>query len=58
MSLQIGLAFGIFVLNNCEVSWSMQIFHPQSSYDSFSPFLIQNLNSLWILFPFVPPFPL
>jgi hypothetical protein len=42
MSLQIGLAFSIFMSSNGEVSWSMQTFHLQTSYDSLSFLFIQN----------------
>ncbi len=46
MSLEIGLAFGIFVSRNEEVSWSMWTFHLWISYESLFLLLIQNWNSI------------
>jgi hypothetical protein len=57
MNLQIGLALSIFVSNNGKASWSMWVFHLQTSYDSLSLSLIQIFNYICTLLPSRSPFP-
>ncbi len=52
MSLQISLAFGIFVSGNGKVSWSMWTFHLRTSFDSLFLLFIQNWNSICTQIPF------